>query len=467
MDVTSIWPIKGRIDTVINYARNPEKTREASKAALAQLHEIDGVLEYAADDMKTETRAYVSCIGVMSEETAAKEFMEVKKSYGKTDGRLCYHGYQSFKAGEVDAATAHEIGAELAKRLWGDRFQVVIATHCNTGHYHNHFVINSVSDADGLKFYNSHEDYRRMREESDRLCREYGISVIDNPQAKGKNYGEWQAEQNGKPTWRGIIRADIDRAISASTTQKHFVETMKAMGYEMKVQGVKHPALRPPGAKNNFRFYRLGEGYSFDEIMERIYENSRRQLPFPEFETDVRSQYDAPKLPHKKLTGLRALYIRYCFELHILQEHPTSMKRVSSFLREDLIKLDNLDAQTRFLGANKIDTAQQLQGKKSEIQSQMEALAAERSDLKNQLKREKRRENTEAVAQVQARVSEITEQLRQLRREVKLCEAIEERSSRISEDLEQLYAEQESERKETENHELFRRRSRSGREDVT
>ena len=127
MAVTSIWPIKGRVDKVINYARNPEKTHD--KKSLLKLHEIEGVIEYAADEMKTETRALVTCLNLSSEENAAKEFMEVKHRYGKEDGRVCYHGYQSFKADEVDADTAHNIGVALAKELWGDRFQVVIATH--------------------------------------------------------------------------------------------------------------------------------------------------------------------------------------------------------------------------------------------------------------------------------------------------------------------------------------------------
>jgi len=123
----------------------------------------------------------------------------------------------------VTAETAHEIGVKLAQELWGDRFEVVVATHCNTGHYHNHFVINSVSWADGRKFYNSPADYAKMREVSDRLCREYAISVIENPGGRGKRYAEWQAERNGKPTNRGSIRADIDRAILASTTERGFI----------------------------------------------------------------------------------------------------------------------------------------------------------------------------------------------------------------------------------------------------
>ena len=104
--------------------------------------------------------------------------MATKNHWDKTDGRICYHGYQSFAKGETTAETAHAIGVELAKRLWGERFEVLVATHCNTGCYHNHFVINSVSFLDGYKFYNSPADYQRMREESDRLCIEYGLSVI-------------------------------------------------------------------------------------------------------------------------------------------------------------------------------------------------------------------------------------------------------------------------------------------------
>jgi hypothetical protein len=278
MAVTSIWPIKGRVDKVINYARNPEKTTEASYEELASLHAIDNVVEYAADDMKTELRSYVSCINLRSEQTAAQEFMDTKRNWKNLGGRTCYHGYQSFKAGEVTAETAHEIGVKLAQELWGDRFEVVVATHCNTGHYHNHFVINSVSCADGYKFYNSPADYARMREVSDRLCREYAISVIENPVGRAKNYAEWQAEQNGKPTHRGTIRADIDRAIRASTTERDFLRIMGEMGYQLKTRGkggkpLKYPALKPPDADGYFRFHKLGEGYSLDEIKERILHN--------------------------------------------------------------------------------------------------------------------------------------------------------------------------------------------------
>ena len=318
MAVTSIWPIKGRVDKVINYARNPEKTHD--KERLSELHEIEGVVVYAADEMKTEKRAYVTCLNLHSEETAAQEFMETKRLMHNEGGRSCYHGYQSFKADEVDADTAHSIGVALARELWGDRFQVVIATHCNTGHYHNHFVINSVSDVDGKKFYNSPADYRRMREVSDRLCREAKISVIECPADRRANYGEWLAEKNGKPTMRSRIREDIDRAILASTTEREFLRVMKEMGYEVITKTPKgsprvHPIVRIVDGGKNFRLDKLGEYYELDSIKQRIQNNYRRKTPFPEVAEDTKAPYYQYKEKAKKASGLYALYLYYCYML--------------------------------------------------------------------------------------------------------------------------------------------------------
>lgn len=157
-------------------------------------------------------------------------------------------------------------------------------------------MINSVSYADGYKFYNSPADYARMREVSDRLCREFAISVIENPGRRGKNYGEWLAEKNGKPTHKGSIRADIDRAILASTTERDFIRVMTEMGYEFKTRGkggapLKYPALKPPDAKGYFRFHKLGDGYTLEQVKERILQNVRKQVPFPEAEQKPQRRY--------------------------------------------------------------------------------------------------------------------------------------------------------------------------------
>ena len=459
MAVTSIWPIKGRVDKVINYARNPEKTHD--KKSLLKLHEIEGVIEYAADEMKTETRALVTCLNLSSEENAAKEFMEVKHRYGKEDGRVCYHGYQSFKADEVDADTAHNIGVALARELWGDRFQVVIATHCNTGHYHNHFVINSVSDVDGLKFY--------MREVSDRLCREARISVIENPEGKKKNYGEWIAEKNGKPTVRDTIRADIDRAILASTTERDFISVMEEMGYKIETKTEtgaprQHPIVIPYGRKNHYRLDKLGEFYELESIKQRIQNNIRKRVPFPEVVEDKKAPYYHYKEKAQKATGLYALYLYYCYELHIIVHKPASIKKVSVFLREDVTKLDQYIAQADFLGRTGITTTDELLSYKAEKETLIKTLDNERKGLKNKQRQCARRNDEKGAAEIKAQVDVITSEMSAIRKEIKLCTAIAERSARVQENLEDI-RQQESERKEKTTDELLvRRGGRTSRE---
>ena len=467
MAVTSIWPVKGRVDRVINYAQNPEKTIEASYEEQAALHVVDDVVEYAADEMKTERRSYVSCLNCR-EDTAAVQFMETKRLWGKLGGRMCYHGYQSFKADEVTAETAHEIGVKLAQELWGDRFEVVVATHCNTGHYHNHFVINSVSWADGYKFYNSPADYARMREVSDRLCREYGLSVVKQPEGKSKSYGEWQAEKKGRFTHRGSIRADIDRAIAASTTERDFIRVMSEMGYEFKTrakdgQPLKHPALKPPGAKGYFRFHKLGEGYSLEEVKNRILQNICKEVPFPVTEHRPQRQYRLKGKPRKRLTGLQALYFRYCYELHIIVKRPASVKRVSFLLRKDVAKLERLDRETLFLAKEGISTMRQLENRKAAAESKIETLIAQRNDMRKELRRLTRKGDQPAAGEVRGQIGQLSQRLKKLRKEVALCNGIALRSGQIKETLEQLLTQQNIERKEQTKDELSRRRSGTGR----
>ena len=472
MATTSLWPIKNRVSVVIDYARNPEKTVDKNLAELASLHKIGGVIEYAADEMKTERRAFVTCLNCFSEETAAHEFMDTKLKWEKTEGRQCFHGYQSFKAGEVDAETAHEVGVELAKKVWGDRFQVVIATHCNTNHYHNHFVINSVSDVDGLHYDNKPEDYRYMREVSDWLCRKYRLSVIDNSIGHGKSYGEYAAERNGKPTVRGMIRADIDNAIKATNTREAFFSYLEAAGYRLKLykedgDWLEYPALMPPGAKGYFRFHKLGQGYSLDELEQRIWKKLTKEEPFPEEDRRRVKERRAQEQPqyHKRTTGLHGLYLRYCYELHIIAEFPASASRVSFFMREDLTKLDRLDQQTRLLGEHQISTGEELISYRQDLNAQIDTLCRKRVDLKNDMRRRSRQGDSDGAAAVKAETEATTKRIRELRKEVSLCDDILTRSAQTREELEWLIEQQESEKKEEQTNELFGRRGRTGRED--
>ena len=463
MAVTALWPVKTRLDKVIAYVQNPEKVTEEYAAETAALHTIGDVMEYTADDAKTEQREYVSCINC-SEATAAKEFLYVKKYWRKTDGRLCYHGYQSFRPGEVDAQTAHDIGVELAKRLWGDRFQVVVATHCNTGAYHNHYVINSVSFLDGYKFYESNGDYHQMRDMSDQLCREYGISVIENPQKRGKHYGQFDAERNGKPTHSQMIRNDIDRAVAASRNPQEFFRLLREMGYTVTTHGkggapLKHPKLTPPGAGKNYRFDTLGEEYTLERILERVRYNYRRVSPFATPPASKRRMKTA-RMPKKKLTGIRALYFRYCYELGIIKKHPQRIKCVSYLLREDVIKLDRYIAEAKMLITHRIETIDDLTAYKAEQNQAIDRLNAERRDLRNDLKRASRAQDESGTAQIKAQIKRVSESLRKVRKEVGYCVDIEQHSAQVHTNLSELMNEKD---KEVNQHEHTNRGRGSGR----
>ena len=468
MAVTSIWDIKGRVDKALNYAMNPEKTTESSLHYLATLHAVEDAVEYASNQLKTEKKLYVKGINC-DPEIAAKQFLYTKNHWKKTDGIVAFHAYQSFLPGEVDAEAAHEIGIKLAEELWGDRFEVVVATHVNTGHYHNHFVLNSVSFKDGKRYYDHKRSYHEMRSVSDCLCREHRLLVISSPSNCGKHYSEWSSEMNGKPTYRSTIRNDIDRAILASTTERDFRRVMADMGYEFKTHGesgspLKYPALKPPGAKGFFRFHKLGEHYSLSEIRERILQNIHKQVPFPVAK-------ETPSLPRhfngnwkceKKIRGLRALYLRYCYELRIIKKRQATVKRLPFSIREDLIKLDRYIAQARLLGSNALETMDELHQYSSVLHTKITALTSQRTQLRSALKRAVRSCDTASESLIKKQISELSAQLKTYRKELELCEEIALRSDFVKAALEHICLEKENLRKERREHELLRGSSRTG-----
>lgn len=167
MATTAIWNVKDNLKRVLEYTSNPNKTEVQEHDY--QYNGLNQVISYTTQDLKTEKQLYVTGINC-SYPTAFQEMEITKEGFNKTDGILAFHGYQSFVPGEVNSETAHQIGIELANLMWGDRFEVLVSTHLDKAHYHNHFVINSVSFVDGKKYYDNRENYKRMRDLSDSLC---------------------------------------------------------------------------------------------------------------------------------------------------------------------------------------------------------------------------------------------------------------------------------------------------------
>lgn len=478
MAVTSIWRVNGWLGKVVVYVENPDKTTnpefyENRDMPERDCQDLDEVISYAVSSHKTQQvneeldnlERFVSGINC-NPSTAREEMIAVKKRFGKEDGTIAYHGYQSFAPGEATPEMAHKIGVELAQRLWGDRYQVVVATHLDkANHLHNHFVLNTVSFVDGKKYFRSAKDYHDLQATSDALCREYGLSVIEHPQpGKGKHYGEWRAEQEQRPTWRGIVRSDVDEVIRQSMTERQFFDNLHRKGYEVKVG--KDISVRPPGKERFVRLARnFGEGYTLDGIRRRILEQSRAVRPLPE---------PAPKRKHyrvsgnwqtrKKVTGFRALYFHYCYLLGVFpQQKKQNRKRLHFLLREDLIKLDAITQEARLLAEHRIDTAQQLSSYQGELESRIAAVSDERKQLYRKQRTVAVKSDEAASAEVSTAIAMLSRELSQLRREVKLCSDIAARSGILPERIQKVREDENHQRKEKTEHDQFRRCGRANR----
>ena len=218
MATTKIWAIKDSLSRVVNYAKNPEKKI---------FSDLKQVLEYAENDEKTidknEKTMYVTGVNCKVK-IAYEEMRSVQNRFDKCTGNVAYHAYQSFKTREVSPELAHKIGVELAEKMWSE-YQVVVATHFNTGTYHNHFVINSVNIFTGKKFKCNKGAYYRFRELSDELCKEYGLTVIENPKGKTPR-SIYFAEKRGELTKYNVIRQAIDETMEMCINYGQFKKIM-------------------------------------------------------------------------------------------------------------------------------------------------------------------------------------------------------------------------------------------------
>ena len=443
MAVTSLWAVKGWLGKVVLYVEDPEKTSapKCYEERGSATQDLDDVIRYAIDQEKTTLpeeipyrQRLVSGVNC-NPATARQEMLAVKRRFGKEDGVVAYHGYQSFAPGECSPELAHELGLKLACQLWGERYQVLVATHLDKeNHLHSHFVINTVSFVDGKKFHRTGQDYRAMREASDALCQEYGLSIIENPQpGKTKHYAEHRAEQQGKPTWRSLIKQDVDTALRQSMTERQFFHALQQMGYEVKVGA--DISVRPKGKERFFRLGRnLGENYTPAGIRRQLLEQSRPEREYPPQPRKVK--FHGQMKPARKATGFRALYYHYCYLLGIFPRNKRRLPRwVSPALREELLKGERFSQEVRLLSRYKIDTAEQLEGHRGKVVEQLENLISHRTLLYRQIRTVGVQSEPERKDRVKQEIAALTGQIKKLRKEVALCEDIARRSERMRENL--------------------------------
>ena len=443
MATTKIWAVKDNLKRVLEYASNPDKTENKSLDDY-EFKGLANVIEYTTNDLKTEKQLYVS--GVNCDVNHVNEQMSsTKKAAHKEDGVLAFHCYQSFKEGEVTPETAHAIGVELAKKMWGDDFEVLVTTHLDKKHFHNHFVVNSVSWTTHKRFLNKHIDYHNFRTLSDELCRQYALSVVENPK-KGSPYSAWLAEKQKQPTKRTLIIDDVERAINNSRTFTQFVKELKNNGYEVKAN-VKHIAIKPPGAPRFFRLYKISRDgkYTEDNIRERILSNTLFADGPVKFKRRT-FYYKGNIKKQKKLTGIKALYYHYMYLMGVIPNHAPN--RVHFLLKEDLRYMDKITKEVSLLGKEKINTLEELNQKEDEVKERIDKLVKERRCLYNKVKRCR---NLETKEKLQIDISSLSNEIKELRKEVRLYEGIKEHSVKMKAKLEQVKQQETSKDRTKEN----------------
>jgi hypothetical protein len=433
---TGFWPVKGKLSEVIDYAANPDKTTDPRYLDA----DLAAVVRYAANDSKTDQKLYVSAINCPVK-TACQQMMATKRRFGKTGGNVAYHGYQSFRTGEVTPEEAHQIGMETARRMWGREYEIVVTTHLNTDNIHNHIVVNSVSFRTGRKFENHISDHYRLREISDDVCRERGKSVLEHTDfySKGKKKEYWVHKNGGLTHW-DILRRDLDEAISKTTNWRAMDSYLAGLGYRYaRSSDYAHPALIAPGWKRPVRIDSLGSGYTQEQIRTRlianlqdvslyrvaIYRPTRR--PLLEIEEEYRRL--------QRMNGMQLVFeiVIALFRLMTGNQEQAPVRSLSPAMRQEVRKLDETLKQYKLLCENHIDSPE-------ELASFIEKKSAAVSDLEDERRLEynrcRRPKSDEDKERHKAAARAISAELNPLRDELATARKIVERYPKLLELLE-------------------------------
>ena len=402
MATTKIWKIKSRFDNVIDYITNKNKT---------------------------DNKKYVTGINCMAD-IAYREMSITKEQFNKTGGILGFHAYQSFKGCEVTSDEAHEIGIRLAEELWGDRFQVIVATHTNTKNVHNHFYINSVSFVDGKKYYDNKVNYAIMRRTSDDLCKEYELQTLEEKSF----YKNISNRYSRSSKYLDAVRSDIDYAISQARVYNDFTHILTKMGYELNHEYNKMSIRKPPYKRYTRVERTFGEEYSRESILFRIKHTPSFKVPFPEFHTLTgrfkrKSKTSIRNKPKAK--GLRALYYYYCYLLKVFpkQKYPP---KYSKAMKEEIKKMDAYSNSARFLAKYNITTLNELKEYKNKAINKIVELKGKRESLWRKHTRVKTDKEKQFIC---SEIGNLAKQIDELKKDITICENIQNRALKMREDI--------------------------------
>lgn len=437
MAVTGFWPIYKNLKATLDYADNPDKTTDRRYLD----DDLYAALSYAENDNKTDRKMYVGGINC-SKQSAYSEMIAVQRRFGLRGKVVGYHGIQSFVAGEVTPEQAFEIGKATARQMWGDRYQVLVTVHLNTNNVHCHFVVNPVSFKDGTKFQNKIGDHKELRKVSDEICREHGLSVLENSNFYGGNKKEYWRHKVGKKTHRDYLREDVEYCLTFATSPREFESQLYALGYTL------DPVRFSVKAKHWERSVRLDKiGFSKEVIQEQLDENAinrfrlftleykppYRPKKFPledelrKLEFSIDHSYDAATVLVDTIFYLVITVIQIAAEL-------ADVMLLSPDLRAAEKDLKELIADYRFMQDQNIHTAADLQANIDESKAQLSDLERERKKLSNRIRRPKSPEDENRNKE---RRKEISKQMKPVRERLRRAEKILEKSPHLYELLKQ------------------------------
>ena len=398
---------------------------------------LDTIIKYIMNGEKTEKMMYVSGVNCRPD-TAIYEMQDTKKRFGKEDGIISYHLIQSFDGKEVSPKKCHELGLQYAKELFGDDFQFVVATHLNTDNVHNHIVINSVSFKSGNKFYSNRETKDFIRMTSDFICRENGLSVIKTPW-KNKGYYKLYAKNN---PYMQLVKKDIDEAIAISNSYKGFISKLEAKGYYVSENEDTGLIIE---RNNSYQVVRpqelFGDNYSKEKIKYRI-ENkiyARAFIPKKKYKMSI-EEYNKFKQKQRQhqLRELPALYILICLLLKI-DPLPDKIKikdykvPITKEMKISLKHLESLNQQTILLAENKINNLEELKSYRYNLEEKLRILKGKRENLWRKRKKET---NPEIKEKITHEIGNLKALINKANKDIVNCYEIENRTILLKNQLE-------------------------------
>ena len=419
MATTSLWPIKKTINNTIEYVENKDKTQ-------IPISDLSNTIDYASNKNKTEEQFYVTGINCDSN-SVYQDMMLVKKAYNKIDNIQGFHGYQSFKEGEVTPDVAHKIGIQLANEMWGDEFQVVVTTHLNTNHIHNHFVVNSVSMKDGHKYNYSNHEMARLRQTNDFICKEYGLSSLEEKVTrKNFDFSKYMNHDN----YSVRTQRDIDIAIKNSFNYQDFINTMKKMNYEV-IERYEKLSVRHINMKRNIRIERqFGEDYTIDNIYRRITEEVPDKLTTEELTT---YNYHKNKY-YKNKHSLGAMFLYFIFRIKTYEKSPRNYP-ISEEMKKEINKMELYNLEIRFMDENRIDSYEELYCYKVICKEALDDLIYAR---KRTYEEKSKSKDNHIKDECDMKIDFYNESIKDFQTKIKTCNTIEENNKKIIKWLEQI-----------------------------